>query len=393
MKRIEAYTSEPYRIFFPIGILFLIVGIIPWLLWPLGLISTYPRDIHRHTMVGGFLVQFAVGFLMTAIPKFTGTTSASSKEVIVAISLSVIGLLSSCLGELLWFEIASILLLLMLIIFGLKRVKLRKWNPPPTFLFLPVGLLGGTIGMILILLSENGSQLSKLGQLLFYEAMMLALIVGVGGRLIPALLGWSALPKIQIEATGSAERWSEARVWAALALLFAGSYFLQGLELRAWGQIIKFLVVCVVAFKHWRIQYLPRERGVLAAGIYGSAWLTVLGVGIPLFTQFSNSHWNHVLYMGGFAFLTLFIGSRVTLAHGGFDLSLEKRSLTLGSVSILLLVSLGLRLCAVIYPAWFSDALFSAAIVFLLSILIWASYFIPKMRLPLSRTLKSHEDC
>ena len=376
------------------GFLFLLVGIVPWILWPLGLIDFYPRDLHMHAMVGGFLVQFAMGFLMTAIPKFTGTSSASLCETSLALFIAIFGLLSCCLDRLLWAEISSLLLLGFLIFFSFRRFLRRKWNPPPPFLFLPLGFFTGIVGITLILLSRNFPQLNPAGRLLFYEAMMLSLIQGVGSRLVPALLGWAPLPQIQIDTRMAKNAWSEAQTFAVLAFLFALSYILQSAGILVVGQFLKATVVGYVAFGKWKLYRLPRERGALSFGIYLAGWLTLIGVLAPLVPKLSNSHWNHILFLGGFAFITFFIASRVTLAHGGYDLALEKKSVTLRMVGGLVVLSLIFRLWATVDPVMFSDALLSAAIVFLTSSLIWAFYFIPKMRIPMkSGIMENHKNC
>jgi len=394
MQILKDYAAEPYRIFFPMGFLFLVVGIVPWILWSLGLIDFYPRDLHMHAMVGGFLVHFALGFLMTAIPKFTGTTSASLGETSLALFIATFGLFSCCLSQLLWAEISSLLLLGFLVFFAFRRFLRRKWNPPPPFLFLPLGFLAGIIGIMLIILSRNYPQLNHAGRILFYEAMMLSLIQGVGSRLVPALLGWAPLPKIQIETRVAKNAWSETKTFAVLAFLFALSYILQSLGFILVGQVLKAIVVCYVAFGKWKLYRLPREIGALSFGVYLAGWLTLIGVLAPLVPGLSNPHWNHILYLGGFAFITFFIASRVTLAHGGYDLAVEKKSLNLQIVAGLVVLSLILRLWAAIDPEMFSNALLSAAFVFLISSLIWAFYFIPKMRMPTkSRVMEDHKNC
>ncbi len=375
------YRNEPYRLFFPLGILFLILGLVPWILWRFHFLQTYPRDLHTTAMIGGFLLQFTTGFLMTAVPKFTGARPSSLLETSLAFGISLIGLFSLSLTRFLWADLCSLALLIFLAIFAGIRFKNRRWNLPPSFLFLPAGFVFGILGCSFLILRAWNPVLNTSGRLLFYEGMMLSFILGVGARLISALLGWAPNPKVLIQASSKSRNWKEIDVFTFLVILFALAYASQIFGLWRSGQILKILVVLYIAVTKWKLYKLPNEPGALSWGIYFSAWFAVLGVCLPVFPEFSSTHWAHVLYLGGFASLSLFIAARVTLAHGGYDLLIEQRSPVLRIVSILTMGSLGLRVWAGLDSEMFSNALISAALIFLVSILVWAIYFVPKMKI------------
>ena len=76
----KAFRIEPYRIFFPVGIFSLIMGVLIWLrqLWNAG---TFPIVAHRFLMLNGFSAFFVAGFLMTAVPRFSQTSTATYTEI------------------------------------------------------------------------------------------------------------------------------------------------------------------------------------------------------------------------------------------------------------------------------------------------------------------------
>jgi uncharacterized protein involved in response to NO len=69
-------SSDPYRIFFPLGIALGAAGVSIWLLYYYGLTEGYSGRAHAFVQTDGFLYAFIAGFLLTAIPRFTGTESS-----------------------------------------------------------------------------------------------------------------------------------------------------------------------------------------------------------------------------------------------------------------------------------------------------------------------------
>src|SRR5438034_7409234 len=65
--------ADPYRIFFPLGIVLGAMGVSIWPLYYFGLTEGYSGRAHAFVQTDGFLYSFILGFLLTAIPRFTGT--------------------------------------------------------------------------------------------------------------------------------------------------------------------------------------------------------------------------------------------------------------------------------------------------------------------------------
>src|SRR5262245_1269644 len=64
---------DPYRLFFPLGIAVGIAGVAIWPIYYFGLSSGYSGRAHAFVQSTGFVYAFIVGFLLTAIPRFTNT--------------------------------------------------------------------------------------------------------------------------------------------------------------------------------------------------------------------------------------------------------------------------------------------------------------------------------
>src|SRR5215467_11196024 len=69
--------TDPYRIFFPLGIVLGAMGVSIWPLYYYGFTEGYSGRSHAFVQTDGFLYAFIAGFLLTAIPRFTGTDAPS----------------------------------------------------------------------------------------------------------------------------------------------------------------------------------------------------------------------------------------------------------------------------------------------------------------------------
>ena len=84
-----------------------------------------------------------------------------------------------------YFRLAVLLEFLFLSWFVGNRFIKRKANPPVVFLFIGFGLMSGLVGNILLITG----QFVQLGRLLFLHAYILSLVLGIGSRLVPSLMG------------------------------------------------------------------------------------------------------------------------------------------------------------------------------------------------------------
>ena len=72
---------EPFRLFFPLGVLVSISGVSLWPLYFAGIHKFYPGIMHARMMIEGFMGAFVIGFLGTAVPRLTGARHFSRAEL------------------------------------------------------------------------------------------------------------------------------------------------------------------------------------------------------------------------------------------------------------------------------------------------------------------------
>src|SRR3990172_8047764 len=78
---LNLFSREPYRLFFPLGILIGMFGVSHWLFFALGWTQSYSNVFHASIQMQGYMSCFIIGFLLTAMPRFASAPSASKQEL------------------------------------------------------------------------------------------------------------------------------------------------------------------------------------------------------------------------------------------------------------------------------------------------------------------------
>lgn len=365
---------EPYQFLFPIGLVHALVGTSVWILFAFGWMG-YPGPRHVHQMMLGFLLTFAAGFLLTAIPRFTGSRPCSLIELSIATVFSLLSLIFVHPA----FALAQLLLI---VIFAIRRVVGGSSNPPPHFIFLPIGLGFGIVGSLIMILIEAkwmSTQYLFLAKLFLYYGMMLAFLLGVGAKLIAALLGWATLPNQQVKTVEKQSGFmNQMKIPFVQATLFVSGFIFESLGFVSVGRGFRAICVTWIAMMHWRIYKLPKTKGNFACWIFISAWVLVCSVWIHALIPQLEVHAAHLIFIGGFGLMTLMIATRVTLSHGGYSLEIETKLRRLHIVGAGTLLAMLTRFVAPWMNSYIHHLAY-AAFLWIAAIIVWSVYFVPKM--------------
>lgn len=365
---------DAYRYFFPVGWGLGVWGVFLWIIFPLGWVQ-YPGQTHPDLMLGGFFLSFVCGFLMTAAPKFTSSFEPTITEQRTAFALIAFLISAVVFFTKIYFYSIVVLIFLFLFIFLVRRFLKRQSNPPDAFLFVGVGVLVGLAGSFGLLLGYTVNLPSfffQLSRLFFLQAYIFSLVLGVGSRLIPALLGWVESPQV-----GTNQK--RVKLFLFLAFAFIGSYVLEAAEVGVGAQALRTLVIGYIAFRFWKIHKFPARRGVQTWWLWISAWSLLLGQSAMIFFPSYRIHILHVILVSGLALMTFMVATRVSLAHGKHDLSLEKNSKILFVGALLVSLAGFTRLSAGFAPHIYQSHLIYASYTWILGLVAWAFVFIPKM--------------
>jgi uncharacterized protein involved in response to NO len=373
---VHGQPTDPYRIFFPLGIVIGLMGVAIWPLYYFAITATYSGRVHAFVQTDGFLYAFIAGFLLTAIPRFTGTEPPSRKTQYVLAAM----LVSSALAFEFWlFAVGNALFVAihaMVMTLAIRRFRRRKHDPPVTFSLIGLGLIAGAVGAVIdfgIAWNLIPPALDVLGRRLLSEGMVLLLVLGVGGFLGPRLLGFAALPKFDtVEKPQSANTlfYKAAGITVLLSLIAEYGF---GMTKMVFLRAAAATAVILAGLRPWRF---PAVRTTLAWCVWTAHWLILTSVWLVAIAPRYRIDFLHVLFIGGFTLLILAVATRVTLSHGGHSLALERGSwpLRIGLTSGL--VAMLARVGAPFAPASYFEHLAYAGLLWMGGMLFWGFYLV-----------------
>ncbi|OGQ04281.1 MAG: hypothetical protein A2W61_02930 [Deltaproteobacteria bacterium RIFCSPLOWO2_01_44_7] len=374
---------DTYQWFFPLGIVFGVLGVGVWILFWLQKIHFYPSPLHSELMIGGFFLTVAIGFLMTAIPRFTNTHSASFMEIGVAFLIALFLLVSAFLANRFWFYLVLFLEILLLVRFAVSRFFRSLLHPPPSFVLVGFGIFLVLLATFLLLLQALLDQpLAFFSQQFLWHGFPLFLILGIGTRLIPFILGTTPKVVTPLQAptpfsTSSLDKKGILR-FGIYGLLILLSFPLETSVSLVAGKILRAGVVTFILFTHWRIYLLPRTKAILGWALWISAWMLVVGSWLPALLPTYAVHAAHIYFIGTVSLMIFAVATRVVVSHGKHDSSLEIRSKALLAMLIFFVLALVIRFTAPWSGNYFSHLAF-ASFFWLAAVFSWSVVFLKKV--------------
>ena len=375
-----AKAPDPYRILFPLGVIFAIAGAAPWVFHGLGRMP-WPGPLHAALMIEGFELCFVLGFLLTAIPAFTHGARCSPLELAGAVAGPLAFGTCVALGLDTAACAAFALTLAWLALAVARRVVGAKLSPPEEFLFVGLGLVLGLAGGVV----QLGAALRwwqeptyRLGLHLVSLGMVLALVLGVGTLLVPVFAGIRS-PLVIPGVAGAHDRRGRRPLYAALAATLALSFVAEGAGFERLGQLLRALVATVFVTAVWKLVRLPGRRALGAWAMWASGWLVVLGLWLAAASLAHAVAFHHLVFVGGYGLLTLAIGTRVVVGHGRYPVTDESRVLTALVVTAVAL-ALAVRVAADWLPARAQPhALATSATLWIIAWLAWGLGALPRI--------------
>jgi uncharacterized protein involved in response to NO len=358
-------------------------GVSIWLAYGLGLTAGFSGRAHAFVQIDGFLYAFIAGFLLTAIPRFTGTAPPSRAiQYVLAAAL-----MAASVGfEVQAFAFGHAVFLAAhaaVIVLAVRRVRRRRSSPPESFTLVGIGMAAGAAGALVNLSVSAGwigPRWDLMGRRLMTEGMVLLLVLGVGGFLGPRLLGFAALPDLhRLTAAAPARRpplFAGKRVaaYAAAGLVILLSVVLEygaGMPAAALVRAAMATSTILATLRPW---HPPTVRTTLAWCVWSAHWLLMAGLWSAALAPAYRVDLLHVVFMGGFTLLILAVAMRVVLSHGGHPLTRERRSWPLRVGIATGLFALLARVAAAFAPESFFELLAIAALSWIAGMLFWGAH-------------------
>ncbi len=317
---------EPYRLFFPLGVIYAIAGAALWIAAAAGWLP-YPAELHRMLMIEGFEQAFVAGFLLTAIPGLTHSEKARPAETAAVLgALALFGVLAVA-GLAAWAHVAFAASVAVLAGAALRRLPRATLAPPVEFAFVALGLAFGLAGALWLALQAMGRApvpAPRFAEHLLSLGMVLSLVLGVGGLLVPTFSGVRD-PLVIPFIAAPHERPPRFVFYGVVIAALIAAFVLEAAGHPAAGALVRALAGSSILLLVWKLASGPGRRDLSAFAMWGAGvcvlaglWLLVLLPGRPMAGL-------HVVFIGGFGLLTFAIGTRVVVAHGRHGLAAEPR--------------------------------------------------------------------
>ena len=366
----QGFLSLGFRPFFLLGGLWAIVAVIlsvPTILGLFGLPVLWdPVSWHLHEMLFGYVAAAMAGFLLTAVPNWTGRRPCAGWPLLLIVGLwlagRILGLVSAVLGALAWAVLDSAFL------FVLWGVVTREVLAAGNHRNLPVCLALGLFWLTNLSFHAEQAGLvdwqgaSVRGAL----SVVLMLLVLIGGRITPNFTrNWlnSKKSKVLPAEFGPVDKFALAVTLAAfifwivspstvlvgaLALVAAAANLYRLARWKAW------LVLAEPLLWSLHLGYLWVCIGFLLLA------LAAFGPVVPEIAAI------HVFSVGGMGTMTLVVMSRATLGHSG---RLLRAGGWLSSALWLMTLSVFARLAAALVPQ-------QMGLLVMISLTAWVAAFV-----------------
>ncbi|WP_201861211.1 NnrS family protein [Microvirga soli] len=363
-----ALLSYGFRPFFLFGSLYAGLAILAWLPMFYGTLELStafaPRDWHIHEMLYGYLPAVITGFLLTAVPNWTGRMPLQGRPLLVLVLVWAAGRLAVTTSAWIGWEAAAVIdnafLLLVAGAMGREIVKGRNWRNLKVLIAL--GLL--LAGNILFHVEAHVLGAADCG-IRFGIAATMMLIMLVGGRIIPSFTrNWLV-------------RENPGRLPAPFGRFDMVTMIAAGVALAAWiatpdwsvtgAALIAAGVLQAARLARWAGERTWRDRLVLILHVaYAFVPLGFILTGLATLGLVSSAAGIHAWSGGAMGVMTLAVMSRSSLGHTGRALV---ASTVMQGLYLLLVVGALARICAAVHPA-LSDVLLHVAG------LAWAGAFV-----------------
>jgi uncharacterized protein involved in response to NO len=271
---------------------------------------------HAHEMIFGFAAAVIAGFLLTAIPNWTGRMPLQGLPLVILFGIWLIGRVAIATSALIGSGLAAALDLSFLVV--LLGVVLREIMSGRNWRNLPMPIAVGALLLANFLThAEAAGDLpsDRLGERLGIATIIL-LISLVGGRIIPSFTRNWLVKRAETHMPAGFSQFDRACLILTLAGL--GSWVAAPASTVTAAALLAAGLACFVRLARWRGHRSLREPLVWSLHL-GFAWvsagLCLLGLSILLPELVPSTAGLHALTAGAIGSMTLAVMTRASLGH------------------------------------------------------------------------------
>jgi uncharacterized protein involved in response to NO len=371
-----AILRQGFRIFFPAAGIWALAAVAIWLAAFQGKLSIptgfSPVAWHAHEMIFGFVPAVIAGFLLTAMPNWTGRRPIQGRHLAILFVLWLAGRAAVGTSALIGTGAAAavdLAFLAALFATALREIVAgRNWRNLPITVFLAVLFVANALTHLEAAgLATTGAAGQRLG-----IAVVVLLISLIGGRIIPSFTrNWLRLH-------------GATRMPAEHGVLDGASIAILMVALAAWvvvpqspatgvGLIIA-AVFALLRLARWQGQQTLSEPLLWSLHL-GYVWVPVgiFLLGVTLFVPaLPASAGVHALTAGAIGSMTLAVMTRATLGHSGRALTADRWT---AAIYLCVAAAAALRVAAPLLAEAYLPFLWTSAVAWIAAFGIFAIRF------------------
>jgi uncharacterized protein involved in response to NO len=380
-----ALLSYGFRPFFLFGSIYAGLAILSWLPIFYGDVSVattfIPLDWHIHEMIYGYVAAVMTGFLLTAIPNWTGRLPIQGAPLLFLVALWIAGRIAIATSTYIgWLPAAviDISFLLLIAAAAVREIVIgRNWANMKILCVLVVMISGNVV----FHLEAHFRGVADYGIRLGIGAAITAIMI-IGGRIIPSFTrNWLV-------------RENPGRLPSSFGRFDAFSLLLSGLALAIWVAFPFAVITAVAMFVggilqgvrlcRWAGDRTIRDRLVLVLHV-GFAFVPVGFVltGLAAFGYIVPSAGIHAWSIGAIGTMTLAVMTRASLGHTGHALSASNST---QAIYVAILVAAVTRVLAALLSSATAALLGSAALAWAAAFLGFGMVYGPLLLAPRQRS-------
>ena len=373
-----------FRPFFLLAGLYAAASIATWIwLFPRGVTpmsSVVPQLWHGHEMIFGFIAAAIAGFMLTAVPSWTGERGFAGRPLIVLTALWLAGRAAFGIGDAMPIEVLIVAELsfvpgVMLVLApSIMRSSNRNW---PLLLVLFAFWCGDAVFAYAALSGQSVLAGTALRGSL---DVVLILITIIGGRIIPAFTGNA------LRARGAVVTMRSSRSLELAVIALTAGYVFADIT-APFGKITG-IIAAAAALAHflrlsgWRGLRSWREPivWILHAGY---AWLPI-GLALKAIFVLAGAswaaYWQHALGAGAAATMIMAVMTRASLGHTGRPLRVSRLIVV---AYAMLIASVSVRVFgASVLQLQYATTITTAGALWILAFLLYSGVYVPILTRP-----------
>ncbi len=368
-----------FRPFFLLAGLYAAVSIAAWLWlyrsggWPLAALP--PQHWHGHEMIFGFIAAAIAGFLLTAVPSWTGSRGVAGAPLIALTLLWLAGRVVFALGQgvPVWLlaagELGFVPALMLTVAPALLRGNNRNW---PMLVLLAAFWCADAAFLVGL---ANGDPLVGRAALLAAVNIVLVLTTIIGGRIVPAFTGNA------LRTGGAAGSVRSTPLLERLVLLAMLAIVVCDVWLPDHPVTVA-IVACAALLHLWRLAgwqgWRTAKQPIVWVLHVAYLWLP-LGLGLKAAWLGGGfgwaAHWLHALGAGAAGMMILAVMTRASLGHTGRPLRVH------GSIAVaygLLAAAILVRVAGPhVIPLGYGAVTMAAGVLWIAAFLVYLVVYAP----------------